>query len=361
MDNALPFIVILQSIPDNNWADLSVWRDVLQQIWHGAFDWITWITQELRANASTIFGLAGFSFGIWRWWYYRESVLHRRLREYLAEQDRRLYQARSHILDAIFRPGRKREFAYPLFAVKPLRALLRRRRWDSLWGVGRIEKVADRNLDSALRFIERRVEVASGMLKSLLAQRASAHLLKGAIASARAAQARGVTERVDLEDKALVQFRLALQVPEHEADAQVKEYEAHQLRRLGHLREAATAYEELEALAAYIRDERTRHLTLARAKRYRAEILQAQVYLDWKKGNRDAAGSGVASSLINNQEAGALALRTPFGPFREWDAVEQGEIHYVSAFVYHHLDAVIQEPIQLGLAETACCEASATR
>jgi hypothetical protein len=347
MDSAYPLVVALQVVSDYGWLEH------FKHVSHRLFEWALWAVREVRANASALFGLAGFSFGIWRWWYYRESVLHRRLKAYLAEQDRRLYQARSYVLEAIFRPGRKREFARPLFIVRPLRPLLRRRRWDSIWGVGRIEKTADRNLDRALQSIERRLEVAGGQLKSLLSQRSSAHLLKGAIASARAQHAFGSADRADLENEALVQFRLALQVPDHEADAQIKEYEAHQLRRLGHLPEAEIAYGELEVFAAHIPEEKTRQLTLAKAKYYRAQIVQALVYADWEKGNRASPGSGAASILINNQQNGALALRAPFGPFREWDAVEQGDIHYLSAFVYHHLEAVIQEPIQLGLAETA--------
>ena len=52
-------------------------------------------------------------------------------------------------------------------------------------------------------------------------------------------------------------------------------------------------------------------------------------------------------------EIGALPLRAAYGPFDGWDAIEQGEMHYFTALVYYHLNAVKKETAQLGLAETA--------
>ncbi|NWG72696.1 MAG: hypothetical protein HXY23_13980 [Parvularculaceae bacterium] len=300
-----------------------------------------------------LIGLAGFSFGVWRWWHHRERVLHKRLQEYLAEQDRRLHRARSYVLEAIFRPGRKRQvFADPLFSVRPLRLLLRRRGWDSLLGLGKVESVADRMLNKSLGRIERRLETAFATLAALRKQRASAHILKGAIASARAQSERDPIRRGELDDCALVQFRTALQVLEHGQDVQAKEYEAHQLRKLGHLDDAEAAYAELEEFAASLSDQRDRDLMLARARRCRAEIAQAQAISAYRRQLRNSQASGRANQLMTSPD-GALALRAPHGPFREWEAVEQGEMHYLSAFIYRQLEAIVQEPVQLGLAGTA--------
>ena len=177
---------------------------------------------------------------------------------------------------------------------------------------------------------------------------ASAYILKGAIASARASQARDASKRIDLDDRALIQFRTALQVHDYERDVQVKEYEAHQLRKLGHLAEAESAYEQLESFAAWVPGERTRSLMLARARKFRALIVQARVVSEYQNGLRDGSGSAIANSLI----ASAKDLRASYSPFREWEALEQGDVHLASAFIYFNLDFRIQEVVQLNQAET---------
>lgn len=331
--------------------DMSQWFGALRDTWANTSELFWRIVEFLLAHSEKIFGLAGFSFGVWRWWYTRERVLHKRLLEYLSEQDERLRDARSYVLDAIHRPGPKQQFADPLFAVRPLRRLLRQRRWDALFDFRRIEANAERNLDKALVEIEHRLAIAVGALTSLRAQMASAYLLKGAIASARASERRGTSERIDLDDKALIHFRTVLQVHDYERDVQAKEYEAHQLRKLGHWTEARIAYEQLEGLTAWIPDERTRDLILARGKRYCAQIAQAQTLWDHAKGLRETSISQVSHGLMMSS-TGALAKRAPYSPFRAWEAIEQGECHYVGAFVCHHYRAVAQEPVQLSLAET---------
>jgi hypothetical protein len=334
-------------------AFLAIWGTPVWLACRQVFVSVRSIAEFLGISTDKLIALAGFSFGVWRWWYHRERVLHKRLQEYLAEQDRRLQAARSYVLDAIFRPGRRRQFfSDPLFAVRPLRSLLRRRGWDSILGLGKIDTIADRKLDDALGRIERRIETAVATLTALRKQRASAHILKGAIASARAHPMRNRGQRTEFDDHALLQFRTALQVLEQEQDVQAKEYEAHQLRKLGHLSEADESYEQMEEFAAALTDRRTRDLTLACARRRRAEIAQARAIFEHRRGLRGAAGSGNANLLLNGTD-GAIALRVPYGPFREWEAIEQGEIHYLSAFVYHNLGAVIQAPAQLTHAQTA--------
>jgi tetratricopeptide (TPR) repeat protein len=332
--------------------DWSDWVAYIQAAWIGLFDFVRRTGKFTGVHFEKVIGLAGFSFGVWRWWYYRERVLHKRLQEYLAEQDRRLEGARSYVLEAIFRPGPKRRFfADPLFVVAPLRSLLRRRGWDTLLGMGNAETVADRKLRYALGRIERRVEAGTAALAALRRQMAAAHVLKGAIACARAE--RSAVQRAELDDRALTEFRTAQQVIEHEHDLQAKEYEAHQLRKLGHLREALAAYEQLEEFALSIPDQRKRDLILAKSKRHRAEIVQAQAIDDCRRGLKSTRGSGVARDLVNQMGEGALDLRAPHGPFHDWDGIEQGELHYLSAFVYHNLGANLQEPAQLARAETA--------
>src|SRR3569833_3216418 len=59
----------------------------------------------IEHNAQAMFGAAGLAFGIWRWWRYREQILHRRLAEYLRESDARLKNGQQYVLEALERPG----------------------------------------------------------------------------------------------------------------------------------------------------------------------------------------------------------------------------------------------------------------
>jgi hypothetical protein len=122
--------------------------------------WWPWVEDRILGNLQAIIGLAGFSFGLWKWWYFRERVLHKRLKEYLNHQDARLLHARSYVLEALYRPGAVRRFAEPLFAVRPLRRVLRRTGWSSLLLVTRLETAADHLLNKALRRLEGRLEAA---------------------------------------------------------------------------------------------------------------------------------------------------------------------------------------------------------
>ena len=333
-------------------TDFGPWLQAIRESWATAFDLFWRLVEFLIEHSPKLFGAAGFAFGVYKWWYTRESALHKRLQQYIVEQDRRLEHARADVLDAIHRPGPKREFADPLFAVKSLRNILRQRRWHSPFDFGRIETSAERSLDKALIEIEHRLEIAVAALTSLRSQMAGAHMLKGAIAAVQASRREG-SRQIDLDDRALIQFRTVLQVHDYERDVQAKEYEAHQLRRLGHLTESALAYEQLEGFTAWIADERLRYLMLARARRHRAQIAQAQHIFDYTRGLRDTTICPAAHRLMMNDILGAIALRAPFAPFRDWEAIEQGENHYVAAFVCCHYGAKQQEGTQLSLAESA--------
>jgi len=346
--------------------DVGPWLGSFREAWASAFE-IFWRAVEfLIEHSPKIFGVAGFSFGVWRWWYYRESVLHKRLQEYLAEQETRLRQARSYVLEAMLRPGPKRRFAEPLFAVRPLRALLRRRGWRLLFGVRKIEVGADGLLRRALRKIGRQLETAENVVSSLYDQRASAFILRGAIASARAGNARSAEQSAQFDRNALDDFRFALQIPgKHQVEA--KEYEAHQLRRLGNLGETEAAYKELEAMAIRMLDGQSGAIIRARALRWLASITQARAVEDFRKGLKPSARSPLANRLMTGQrhasgdadnsakidKRGALPLRAPYvRQFQNWDAIEQADMHYLSAFIYHQLGWNRQQGKQLELAET---------
>lgn len=316
----------------------------------GALKWAPWIRETFVENIQAIIGVLGFSFGVWRWWYFREKVLHKRLKKYLREQDQRLTDAQSYVVDALYRPGGKRFYAEPLFAVSPLRRVLRRKNWESVLNVKSIETGAERLLDKALRRIESRLEAADQQLRSYRKQQASAHILKGAIASARAPNKRFVASRTQLDTIALNEFRTALQVAGHERDARTKLFEAKQLRKLGYVNEAEEAFRIVEEFADADPelDQKSRDFIVAESKQGRASIQQA-----WSIARCQQQAQGTPAAPIANQLAtGARGRRSQHAPFHNWDAIEQGDLHYLAAFIHNRRGAINLEPQQLDKAAT---------
>ncbi len=313
-----------------------------------ASDWMAQLQPIIQEHGEKLIALAGVCFGVWKWWVYRESILHRRLEKYLTRENKRISTAQRDVIEAINRPGPAGHSAQTLYAVGPLRSILRRRKWEPVLNYTGTEHGAERQLDRALDKIQQRIAHAERALLILRRQQVGAHSIKGAIAAARASNRNNAVKRIELENRALGSFQTVLNIPGHENDVWAKECEAHQLRRLGHLDLALAAYEELEASAANIEDDRSRALTIARSKRYRAEILQARAL-----STQAGAGSTTAHRLMaseSNINPGALTMRAQFRPYSRWDQIEQGEMHYTAAFIAHNLGYVAVERTQLQLA-----------
>lgn len=306
------------------------------------------IIKFLREHGEKLIAIASFSFAVWRWWIYRERILHKRLEEYLRESDARLGPASAQTVAALLRPGKTAALPQPAFALE-LQSILANNGWDSFSQRSAVERQAEKKLGRALRGIRQRQLIARTSLQSLIEQQTQVHLLAGAIATSRARRKsdRILASRDDYA--ALREFRKVLQFPTHNRDVVAKECEAFQLLRLGRRVEALQAYTDLENFAAAFSDQRERDLTIARAKRFRAQILQA---------NADDAGALAAWALIgNNQDQQcAVQLRGQYGPYIEWEAIEQAEIHFVAAWVAHMLEFVVAEPAHLTSAETALNE-----
>lgn len=56
----------------------------LDALWNAAGGQISHFLSE---HGEKIVAALSFSFGVWRWWIYREHVLHKRLEEYIRESD----------------------------------------------------------------------------------------------------------------------------------------------------------------------------------------------------------------------------------------------------------------------------------
>lgn len=302
----------------------------------------------LKEHGEKLIAIASFSFGVWRWWIYRERILHKRLEEYIRESDTRLKPASAQAVEALLRPARTAALPQPAFALE-LQDILERNGWDSFLRLTSVERQAERKLGGALRGLRKRQQIVRAAMQSLSEQQAQVHLLAGAVATSRARRKSDRTLASRDDHSALREFRKVLQFPAHSRDTIAKECEAFQLSRLGKRADAMLAYADLEKFTAALTDLRQRDLVIARSKRFRAQILQATA---GDTGSRDAW-----SLIANNQDPQcAVGLRQLHGPYVEWEAVEEAEIHYVAAWVAHMLGFVVAEPAHLSSAETALTE-----
>ncbi|OYW56868.1 MAG: hypothetical protein B7Z29_02295 [Hyphomicrobium sp. 12-62-95] len=336
----------LEIVKENDYASgvLTKW---LGEIGVHAAGFIGAIAAVLKDHGEKLVGLAGFSFGIYRWWKYREHILHKRLAEYLKENDRRLKTGTQDLLAALNRPAPGRVAAMPLFAPRELNSVLRERNWDRTPTAATVHSSAQWQLSSAVEKIERQLKAGEEMIAALRDQLATAHLLRGAVAASAGKRAR-------LDDHnliALTAFRTALQVPGHAHNLLAKEMEAHQLRKLGQLPAALEAYQEVENLVSTVGDYRTQRLTIARVKRYQAEIYQMQASTTDGNGTRVYQGSTTARNLLRD----ALDIRQNFAPYQSYELLEQGDMHFCQAYIAKNLKNAVLSPAQLTAAETAYC------
>jgi hypothetical protein len=230
--------------------------------------------------------------------------------------------------------------------------VLRERHWYSAPVAAAVASSSQWQLSSAIESIERKLKSGENMMSSLRKELATAHIIKGAIASS--GTQRSVTGVDEPKLLALNAFRSALQVPGHEQSVVAKELEAHQLRQLGHYSPALEAYRELEALAPRFDDYRMQRLMIARAKRGQAEMQQVLASRITAKGKREFDGSLGAYNLVASTNSNSsINIRGRFAPYQTWDLLEQGDLHYLTAFLAHNLGFVIVAPAQLVHAETA--------
>jgi hypothetical protein len=321
---------------------------VVRQVLHGADG--LWnaaggkLTTFFSEHGEKLVAALSFSFAVYRWWIYRERVLHKRLEEYIRESDERLRPTTSRMLEAILKPGRVLALPQPAFALE-LNDILESSGWRRFFGISPIGWQAERQLKRALKGVRLRERTVAIAARSLQKQRADVHMLRGAIAVSRARSTSDDASIGKHDGHALREFQRALQTETHRHDAEAKECEAFQFLRLGQHGHALGAYEEMEEFAHGEDDARKRDLLIARSKRYQAQITQVSA----------SGGSLAALALIgagkNPQPESALRLRAKYAPYELWDALEQAEIHYVSAYVANRLGANNIEPQQLALAQ----------
>lgn len=285
----------------------------------------TTITGVVREHGEKIVAALSFCFAVWRYFRFREGVLYKRLIDYVRDSDERLQPASSQIREAILRPGRTATVPQPSFAIE-LREVFENSGWSSIFRTLNAERQFATRLDRAMLAIQKRERTVEYASRSLRKQRAQVHLLTGAV---QAGRARAETDRDrarQFDDRALREFQMAREILGRERDLVSRECEAFQFMRLGQHNLAFEAFEQLESLATTLPACRLRDLTIARSKRFKAQILQNRA---------GVAASQNAWSQIGSQNDAtcSLNLRRAHGPYAGWDAIEQAEIHYVAAYV----------------------------
>lgn len=291
------------------------------------------IAALIQQHAEKIFAACSLAFGIWKWWKYREGILHKRLVEYIDVNDRRLGPTSAAAVETILRPVRTSVIREPAFSLE-IERILARNSWGrtvttSLFGVMRLENKAQWKLGGELRKLRRRHSVARNAVRSLVEQQAQLHMISGAIFVSRARRSRRARRTQHYDFIALREFRKVQQFPGHQRDTTSKENEAIQLLRLGRNAEALKAFDELREFSNAVADTRARDLIIARSMRYRAQITQI---MSLPFGSTTARG--LLLPPIGQPDADcALTRRAPHQPFRGWDAIEQAEIHFIAAWV----------------------------
>jgi hypothetical protein len=296
--------------------------------------------QFVREYGQSIVGLIGVSFGFWRWWRYREHILHKRLAEYLRENDARLASGTADLIELIQRPAPGQQFKDPLFIDHDLRVVLRERNWDKSVFALSVETSSDWQLTRAIESIKRRISTAQRVTDSLHRQLSSANSVRGAIAASRGDRTRsGEYYRLALDF-----FRSALNVPGSERNIVLKELEAHQHRKLD-LPTTTELYDQLFKHADSLDNERDRHLLKARSRRYSAEV--AYPASSWNAWRMMTAAAEDAQYY-----PGALYLISKCQPLNAWETLEEADMHYFAALCADRNGYFVAAPAQLGAAES---------
>ena len=235
-----------------------------------------------------------------RWWDGREAVLYRRAIRRLGERGNQIRVACKHALDLILRPSPGEMPTQPLFVAPPLRDVLARDGWRPFLSISDTLTYANGKLHEAHTILAEKYRTLRQQKSFIVEQRFSAFLLEGAIAAARAAEAKAVHERNRRNNEALKFFEAALNVDSKSSDLLALEFRGLQLVKLNRKPEAQQVFLRIEELLAGLLagatplEETTRReyeLLRIRNGRYRAEIHH--------EGGGNRIANGILLPLVN--------------------------------------------------------------
>ena len=309
--------------------------------WFSVF--LGWIIDQVQGAMGKLWQLltiqnlatmVGTGFGIWKTWEAREANLYLRFERMISRYEHQLVKARSDLLDVMNRPGPGVLIRTPLFMTWKLRAVLQRHKWHptSLWPIG---QTVDRQLERALVTCNRKVSAHLGRLSYFREQVASARLVQGSLAAARAAGARQLDERQRLDGEALDHFRSVLAIPGHQDDLGALELISHQLARVDQRSQlAVSSYTRMIQILEQHSASTSRNRALARAKRCLASLIYS-------------TSPGIAQRMLSD----AIELLTELGPPPDRDFLELAQTYFMDGVARLRLGGNVQGPEQLSLAQ----------
>ena len=330
---------VLTWLTENELAARKI-NDALVRIGEGTTGTAALVIDFLRAYGATLVGLLGALFGIWKTWMYHDRLLHERLAKYISARDGRLRDVRSQALETVQRPAPGQSFHAPSFINRDLASVLRERRWDNSALALTVNQSAEWQLSRAVEGIQRRLQLAERETVTLRQELCTAYSLRGAVAAS--------SSMSESHKLALNHFRNALSLPGNADDIQLKELEAHQLRKLGETDEARKAYFRVLRLSRHLESDRERWPIQSRAKRFIAEL---------EPSNKNAFDIITAPLSGGRHSPGAIALLEQCFPMTAWELLEKADMHYFAASRANQLRFVRAEPMQLRDADR-CYEAA---
>jgi hypothetical protein len=266
-----------------------------------------------REHFQNLLGLAGLSFGVWRWWRYREAALFRRLDEYLDREQSRLRHARAELFESVLRPSVGRMVDAPFMSMPPLERALRAWGWLPAFSfVGSYGIATDRLTDTAVHLQEQKVLREREHLQ-LNQTFAAAQLLRGALEGARAARASAPSEKRHAARNAIAHFEDALRLPGNEHDLDARELKLYQLILIGEFDTAEAVCTNLLDTIRLLPPSRERSIRQARA-------LKCAALIERKRG-RNRNVNGLCGDALQE-----LSLHTPLLRHELLDAAELHEM-----------------------------------
>ena len=222
-----------------NWelqAAVRIWMDYARLV-DRLYDFVDRTARFIVPFAT----IGGAIYGIYHKWQFSRSRMKVHIREFLMRDDKRLMPTARRLGELVDRPSAAREFGSPIFSATELESILKRMRW------GKVNK-ADVLLTEELSKLNDQIEQWGNLQDHYNRHKAQAHLLKGAIAASRAAEANGDSEERRKNDTdAFEQFKRAYAL--NSSDVEALEYMAHQRVRLGDNASALADFESLQKLA----------------------------------------------------------------------------------------------------------------
>src|SRR5262249_46023278 len=178
------------------------------------------VNQRLRRLSRQVAPMlvASLSFAIWKWVRYCEAALFDRLKDRVARTVSGLRVGRTDLLEIVCRPTPGQRANAPLFIENDLRRVLLKNSWRRTLRNQVPLTRTDRRLNRVLREIDEQLAWTEMRLAVFREQRATVHLIKGAIASARSERARTAQHWWTRNNEALTHFRDALAVPGNNKD-----------------------------------------------------------------------------------------------------------------------------------------------